>query len=48
MTEKKEKKEKQDQDPNKCSKCGSGQIYYRIKTREKVCRACSYIEGAKQ
>jgi uncharacterized protein (DUF983 family) len=47
MTEKKEK-EKQKADPNRCSKCGSGQIYYRIKTREKVCRVCGNIEGAKQ
>lgn len=47
MTEKKEQ-EKQKEDPSRCNKCGSGFIYYRIKTKEKVCRSCGNIEKPKE
>jgi len=30
-----------------CSKCNSGQVYLRIKTMEKVCRMCGFIEKLK-
>lgn len=33
-----------------CLKCGSGQVYLRITTFERVCRMCGFIEklGVKQ
>ena len=39
----KEKKEKLIEKP-RCSKCGSTQIYLRLKTHERYCRMCSYVE----
>jgi uncharacterized protein (DUF983 family) len=30
-----------------CPKCNSGQVYLRIRTMEKVCRMCGYIEKLK-
>jgi len=35
--------EEQDNKP-KCKKCGSGQVYFRIATKELVCRLCGYID----
>ena len=35
--------EKQIEKP-RCSKCGSTQIYFRLKTKDRYCRMCSYIE----
>lgn len=31
--------------PLRCSRCNSGQIYIRIKNKEKVCKSCGYIEN---
>jgi transcription initiation factor TFIIIB Brf1 subunit/transcription initiation factor TFIIB len=28
----------------RCSKCGSDQIYYRLKSKERVCRHCGLIQ----
>jgi len=28
----------------KCKRCGISQTYIRIKTNERVCRVCGYIE----
>jgi hypothetical protein len=30
-----------------CSKCGSGQVYLRLRTMDKVCRMCLNIEKLK-
>lgn len=31
----------------KCKKCGSSKTYIRIKSKERVCQNCSYIERLK-
>jgi uncharacterized protein (DUF983 family) len=33
---------------NTCKKCGSGQVYLRISTNERVCRICGFIEKIKK
>ena len=49
ITPKKEKKITATPSPNKkiCSKCGSGQIYVRIKEGSVVCRSCGNIDKIK-
>ena len=37
-----------DNNKPKCSKCGSGQVYLRIATNERVCRQCGHIEKIKE
>jgi len=29
---------------NRCSKCKSTMVYLRLKTKERVCRRCGFIE----
>ena len=42
MTEK-QKEEKKDK--IRCTKCGSGLVYVRIKDQQRVCRNCGFIEN---
>jgi len=46
MAKKKSVKEKKQKKPEKqrCKKCGSGQVYVRIKERSVVCRLCGNID----
>lgn len=37
-------KEKKQVEKARCSNCGSTQIYLRLKTREKYCRMCGFVE----
>ena len=37
------KMEKEKETP-RCSECGSTQVYLRLKTKERYCRTCGYIE----
>jgi len=32
----------------RCKKCGSAKVYLRIKTYERVCQICGYIESIKK
>jgi ribosomal protein L37E len=32
------------QEDIRCKKCGSSQTYVRLKSKERVCHSCSYIE----
>ena len=36
--------EEKEREKIKCKKCGSTQTYYRLKTNERYCRTCSYVE----
>jgi|TARA_R100000501_G_C2629080_1_gene123568 ssDNA-binding Zn-finger/Zn-ribbon topoisomerase 1 len=38
------KKEKEEDTKAKCKKCGSGQVYVRIKEGSVVCRSCGNID----
>lgn len=40
--------EKKTQNKLKCSKCGSGFVYVRIKDKEIVCRSCGHVEEKKE
>lgn len=33
-----------DEKRGRCSECGSTQIYLRLKTNERYCRSCGYVE----
>ena len=33
-----------DKEKPRCDKCGSNQVYIRIKTNERVCKTCGYVE----
>jgi len=37
-------KEKKENKNKKCTKCGSGQTYVRIKEGSRVCRSCGNID----
>lgn len=43
-----EEKEKPKQKKPVCSKCGSGQVYVRIKEESIVCRRCCNIDKIKK
>ena len=36
-----------DKEKPRCKKCDSDQVYMRIKTNERVCKTCGYIEELK-
>jgi len=36
--------EEKEREKIKCKKCGSTQTYYRLKTNERYCRTCGFIE----
>ena len=37
----------ENKETQRCKKCGSTQIYLRLKTHEKYCRTCGYVHSAK-
>jgi len=37
-------KQKKESEKERCSNCGSTQIYLRLKTRDKYCRICGFVE----
>lgn len=39
-----EEKVKEKTEKSRCAHCGSTQIYYRLKTKDKYCRICGYVE----
>ena len=41
---KKMTKEKKEIEKERCSNCGSTQIYLRLKTKDKYCRICGFVE----
>ncbi len=41
-------KEKKEDKKERCSNCGSTQIYLRLKTRDKYCRICGFVEEIKK
>ena len=47
MTKEKTKQETEEIKENRCSKCNSRNIHIRIKTKERVCRQCGFIEVIK-
>jgi transcription initiation factor TFIIIB Brf1 subunit/transcription initiation factor TFIIB len=35
-------------DKKRCSKCGSTQTHFRLKTNERVCSSCGFVEKLKE